>query len=307
MRKLMFLISIFMLLTACNLIVKKETQVADLTGTEGLIITLPKLPSELYVGQGLEIPITLDNAGAHKVQNGVLAIVGFNEEFVKFRQSKIEGINLEGKTNFLPGERTTKIFTIDSISLPEEKQREEAFEVIACYQYETIAVPIACINPQSQTGTQVVKGSCEFVDAQLSTSQGAPVAVTKVENWYYLESNEVEFRIYLKDVSGKGSILAKDSYAKFCLSGSELEAEDFNKINIEAYMGTQAMKCSQIGSTESTGSFTLLENTPSVTCRASIDFSKPAYTTPLSLYLTYGYAARTGFKITLKNPSYVIK
>ncbi|MEK6886868.1 MAG: hypothetical protein AABW88_03475 [Nanoarchaeota archaeon] len=307
MKRLTLFFVFFILFSACNLVTKKETQVADLTGTEGLIITLPKIPSEMYVGQGLEIPITLENLGAHKVKNGVLSIVGFNEDFVKFNQApKIEGINLDGKTNFLPGERTTKVFTINSVSLPEEKQREESFEVIACYQYETIAIPIACINPQSQTGVQVVKGSCEFVDAQLSTSQGAPLAVTKVENWYYLESKEVEFRIYLKDVSGKGSILAKESYAKFCLSNTELNSEDFNKINIEAYMGTQEMRCSPIGGSVGP-SFTLLENSPAVTCRASIDFDKPSYTTPLSLYLTYGYATRVGFKITLKNPSYVSK
>lgn len=304
MRKLMLFFTILILLTACNLIVRKQTEQADLTGTDGIVITLPKLPAELYIGQGLEIPITIDNAGASKVQNGILAIVGFNSEFVHFRQSKYEGINLEGKTNYVPGEKTTKIFTIDSISLPGEKQREEAFEVIACYQYETIAIPIACINPESQTGAQVVKGSCDYIDAKLSTSQGAPVAVTKVENWYYLDTKEVEFRIYVKDVSGKGSILAKDAYAKFCLSGTELKSEDFNKINIEAYMGTQLMTCSSIGSETSADSFTIVETAPSVRCRAKIDFNKPAYTTPLSLYLTYGYATRTGFKITLKNPSY---
>ncbi len=307
MRSIGLFFAILILFSACNLIVKKEVQVSDLTGTEGLTITLPKLPSEIYVGQGLEIPITLDNLGAHKVQNGILAIVGFNPEFVKFRQSKIEGINLAGKTNFLPGEKTTKIFTIDSASLPEEKQREESFEVIACYQYETIAIPIACINPQSQTGVQVVKGSCDYVDAKISTSQGAPVAVTKVENWYYLESKEVEFRIYVKDVSSKGSVLAKDSYAKFCLSDRELDAEDFNKINIEAYMGTQKMACLPISGENMPDSFTIFDESPSVKCRASIDFDKPAYTTPLSLYLTYGYAARTGFKINIKNPSYIGK
>jgi len=305
MKRLFAFLAILILFGACNLIVKKQTEQADLTGTEGLIITLPSIPSEMYVGQGLEIPITLDNAGASKVKNGVLSIVGFNPDFVHFKQSKIEGINLGGKTNFVPGEKSTKIFTIDSISLPGEKQREEAFEVIACYQYETIAIPIACINPQSQTGEEVVKGSCDYVDAKLSTSQGAPVAVTKVENWYYLNDNEVEFRIYLKDVSGKGSILAKESYAKFCLSGTELNTDDFNKINIEAYMGTQTMTCYNTGSETPTSSFTMVETSPSVRCRAKIDFTKPAYTTPLSIYLTYGYATRTGFKITLKNPSYV--
>lgn len=305
MKKLPLFLVLIILIAGCNLIVKKGEQQADILGTEGLVLTLPTLPTELYIGQGLEIPVTIENAGTYSVKNAMLSISGYNTEYVAFRETKFEGINLEGKTNFLPGEKTMKIFTLSSIILPTEKEKKEVFEVIACYQYETDAIPVVCINPQSQLGAQVVKGSCDFVDAKISPSQGAPIAVTKVETYYYTDKEEAEFRIYVKDVSGKGILLAKEAYAKRCLSNQPLTKEDQNKINIEAYLGTENMKCYSVTTNEPAESFIMIDNAPSIRCRAKINYNEPAYTSPLSIYLTYGYTSgKVSLPITLKNPLY---
>lgn len=311
MRKLFLIFILILFLTGCNYIskvtdlVKPAEEDADILGSEGLVLTLPELPTELYVGQGLEIPVTLENKGAHKVENAILVIsAGYDDKTVKFRSyPKIEGINLEGRTQFVPiGERTTKTFTISSISLPGDKEASKTFEVIACYQYETAASPVVCINPGSQFEKGVIAGACNFVDAKISPSQGAPIAVTKVETWYLTNREEAEFRIFVNDVSDKGVILKKEAYAKRCLSSDPLQTEELGIINIEAYMGGKPLTCYSVAAEEEAKQFTIRENAPSVRCRAKIDFDEPAYTTPLSIYLSYGYNIGKAFTITLKSP-----
>ncbi|MBN2421286.1 hypothetical protein JXB27_03335, partial [Candidatus Woesearchaeota archaeon] len=68
-----------MILTSCNIIVRKDQLATDMTGTGGLTLTLPKIPASLYPGQGLEIPIILENTGTHNIENAILAISGYDE------------------------------------------------------------------------------------------------------------------------------------------------------------------------------------------------------------------------------------
>ncbi len=45
-------------------------------------------------------------------------------------------------------------------------------------------------------------------------------------------------------------------------------------------------------------------STPAVMCRKTIDFTKQAYTTPLSITLEYGSIISKYVSITLQNPNY---
>jgi len=303
MKKVVLLLILLIFLASCNVIQPKK-EVADITGSDGLKLTLPKLPKELNVGQGLDIPITLENVGTHKVENGILSISGYDSNFVKFRtKPKVEGINLEGKSNFIPvGERRTEVFTISSVSLPDRKEKKEVFEAIACYQYQTIASPVVCINPKLVFGTTAIEAGCAFVDAKISPTQGAPVAVTKVETWYFSDKNEVEFRIFVKSLSKGGVILEQSAYAKRCLSPDPLKVEDIGVVNIEAFMSGTKLSC-YVGENQ-VDRFKVLNDRYSVTCRAQINPSEPAFTTPLSIELSYGYNIIDVFAITLKNPDF---
>ncbi|HME87372.1 MAG TPA: hypothetical protein VKE88_03085 [Candidatus Nanoarchaeia archaeon] len=302
MKKLLMILFISFLLVACT--PKKET--ADLLGSDGLSITIGRTPSELYVGQGLQIPVELENVGTATVKNAVLAVDGYTQDVIKFTSpTRIEGINLEGKSQFVSrGERTTKFFTIGSIVLPNNQDRKETFNILACYQYQTQASPVVCINPQLALGLAEVPSGCTFVDAQISPSQGAPVAVTKVETYYVADKQEVEFRIFIKDVSGKGVLVNSLAYAKRCLSPDPLTKDDFDSISMEAYLGGQKLECSVPGKTESTDTFTLspVDTADSIRCHASYDTREQAYTSILSVYLSYGYIQGKEFSITLKNP-----
>lgn len=304
-RKLIILL--LLVLASCSF---QQSTKSDITGTEGLKITLAKLPTELFVGQGVEIPITLENIGASKVENGILVLSGYDDNVVHFNSvPKITGINLDGRSEFVSqGAKTTKIFTISSLTLPSAKENKQTFEVFACYQYKTAASPVVCINPMSQFEEEVVKGSCDFVDAQISSSQGAPIAITKVETWYFSDQKEVEFKIYAKDVSGKGIVLDKQSYDKFCLGTEQLTKENLDVVNFEVYMSGEKLICYSGTGEEQIDKFALSKaDAPAIRCRAAINPKQPAYTTPISIYLSYGYISRSMFSIIIRNPSYTGK
>jgi len=304
MKKVIILLLMLMLLSSCNLVVKKgELKEGDITGGEGLAITLPEIPKELLVGQGLDIPITLENKGASNAENAILSIKGFSSQFVKFRTPTVfEGINLEGRSTFLPiGERTTKIFSISSITLPSVSSRQETFQVFACYQYQTQATAIVCINPRWAYGSAALVSGCTFNEGKITATQGAPIAVTKVVTAYDINQREVEFRIYVKDVSDTGVLLKSSAYDKRCLSDVKLTKDDLGVIHIDAFMSGIELNCF-IGNNR-VEEFKIAKEGHSVTCKAAIDRNEPGFTTPLSIDLSYGYNVGKIFKIDLKNPA----
>ncbi|MBN2420920.1 hypothetical protein JXB27_01420, partial [Candidatus Woesearchaeota archaeon] len=231
----------------------------------------------------------------------------YDEENIMFSSpTKYEGINLEGRTEFVPiGEKTTEIFTIGKIALPNAKEKLQVFNILACYQYKTEASPLVCINPQwAYSGSTQ---GCHFSEAQITSSQGAPVAVSRVVTSYFESRKEVQFDIFVKDVSGKGVVLAPSAYAKPCLGSVSLEEGDQGTVMMEAYLSGEKLRCYSATSDEISETFTISTqgDTYAARCKASIETNKPAYTTPLSVYLTYGYASGKTFQLTIKNPSFV--
>jgi len=304
MKKLILLLILLIIFSGCNLIKSTQKPESDIIGSEGLIMTLPNIPNEMFIGQGLQIPITLENAGASNVENGVLIIGLYDPDIVKFTSKpKIEGINLKGKTEFIPGEQTTEVFTISSINLPNIKEKQEAFEAVACYQYKTRASPVVCINSQLTFGTSAVQSGCDFIDAKISPSQGAPVVITKVQTWYYADRPEIEFRIFVSN-EARGVVLERNAYSKRCLTPQPLEPKDLNVVRIDASLGGIPIQCYSLKD-EPTNTFIISNEGFSIRCRSQIDPRTPAYTTLLSLDLSYGYVQLQPFTITLKNPAFI--
>lgn len=308
MKKIIIIAILAVLLTSCGYF-QTTKKAADITGTAGLVITLPKLPKEVYTGQGLEIPIQLENGGTSKIENAILILSGYDDKIINFRtQPKIEGISLEGRSEMVPvGEKRTEIFTISSVNLPSAKQITQIIQAVACYPYKTEASPVVCINPQAAYGKTDIKTGCDFTDAQLSSSQGAPIAVTKVETWYFIDERQVEFRIFVKDVFGKGIVTNSATYGKRCLVSDSLGENDLNIISAEVYMSGQLLSCYSVTGTDPIEKFNLLQDSsiPVLRCRAKLDPNKAAFTTPLTIRLSYGYVQLDVFSLLIKNPAYV--
>ena len=307
MKKLIFLLLI--ILSGCNFGQGGISTGAgtDITGSEGLSMKLGTIPGTVYLGQSFTIPITLENQGASKVEDAILSISGYNENYVHLDDSpKVEKINLEGKTTFSPvGERTVKIFRVGSISLPEGKDVTQVFLARVCYKYKTIANPVVCINPKLVQGESFQPGTCNFNEVKLSSTQGAPIAVTKVEALPYINEPTVDFLIYVQDVAKEGKAVYEESYTKPCLGKEPIFASEVEELKIEAYLGeNNKITCYPVaGEDEEITSFKIEEKGPSVKCRATIDTEANAYTTVLSIHLSYGYYNGQVFTVNLKNPA----
>ena len=302
--KRLLLIALLFLFTACG-----ELQAgapADLTGTEGLKLTIGSYPTEVFMGQSASIPVTIENKGLTAVDGGILSISGYDSRHLQFRSTRFDDIKLAGRGPFIPvGERTTRTFTITSIKLPDAKQKVETPQITACYKYRTEATPVVCINPSLRLGDQAIKSGCDFQTAQLTASQGAPLAVTRVETEYFSDGEEVEFKIYIDDVSGSGTVIASESYAKYCGESQPVVSKELNAVDVEAYLSGQTIPCFTVEHEEPVNRIILTKSGPDVICGARIDPTKSGYTTPMSIYLSYGYSEAKVLSMTLKNPSFV--
>ncbi len=297
--KRLFLVLILLLASCAG-----NTKAADIGGSDGLSITLGEIPKVVYEGQGITVPVTLENLGASKAENGILLLTSFDPDVIHLDSQKIiTGINLEGRSELTSiGEKSVNIFNIGSITLPEGKETTETLNVVACYQYTTEASPVVCINPNFNTG-QPILGGCNPKKVDLNPTQGAPVAVTNVE--VIQNPEKVDFRIYLDYVSStKGTIVPKDSYSKSCIGNEEVKSTETNMINLEAYLSGEKLTCTSIatGKTADNGFRIRGSKEPSVLCSARVDSTQQSYTTPLSIKLSYGHVISQSFSVDLRSP-----
>ncbi len=284
----------FILLSGCTSYDESDekTVKGDITGTSGMSLKFSYVPDKIIPGQTFSIPVEIENRGKANIENGILTISGYNEQYVSFSYSKIENINLEGINKFTnQGEKAIKTF-IAYKTTPPESEYVANFVVTACYPYKTEAAPTVCVNPKIFTQSVVGKDECKEIDYTLS-SQGAPVAVTKIETWFDPQNSYWYFKIDAENKGG-GRIRAIDAYAKDCI-GPALSPDDLGKVKIEAYLGGKQINCFESVDlrstvpTRNTDSFKIDAGKGSVVCGTAIDRTDSAYRTPLNLILSYGY------------------
>lgn len=287
-KKIIFLMIVLILISGCGkLLPKQKQQASAVGGTTALEFKFLNLPKQIVSGQTFNIMVDMENKGKADIEEGVLILSGYDDKYISLESSKKENIKLLGVSQYnVMGEKTIETFKITKTDIPLKEYRAN-FVAVACYKYKTEASVNACINPNLVTGGTVsVQEGCNEMDYKLG-SQGAPVAVTKIETYYGSDFSFVQFRIFLED-KGKGRVRAEEAYSRECI-GPALVPEDLGKIKIEAFLGGQSIECFRDGFQRTTDNFRLQAGKSEIECRASIDKNQPAYTSPLSIRLSYGY------------------
>ena len=206
------------------------------------------------------------------------------------------------------------------------------FQVTSCYRYMTEASLPVCIDPNPYLSVNQQK-VCTVSDIS-GGSQGAPVAVSKVEEDVSPSKDgfgpTVYFRVYVNNVGG-GQVLAPDydsiSMAPTIIndyqfptypssynvpnslddcSCGKLVFKDYDKVFIEAYLGG--------GTVAQSGGFPmtcypqiipLTKGQGSALCQVTLDDptygSSTAYTSQLNILLRYGYTKSIVKQVTIKN------
>ncbi len=245
-----------------------------------------------FVGLNLNINLNSNRIGARladPVWGAMQGTYGWNAP-----------IALEGDTPESPG-GGMEVYEFPSYIyyLPESlDQFRQPIMVTACYSYVTRATTMVCIDPKPNSNS---KKACIARDVSHSGGQGAPVAVTRVEQ--QASSGKVVFTISVKH-SKKNSLdelfdITQLFYKCNPHAGAIVKPSDKNVVDIlyvELSGEDITMSCSGGGKirldTAGNGQFT---------CTAYMNqMSESAYEAPLLVELGYGYGKNIYKEITIK-------
>jgi len=180
-------------------------------GTQGLevgfIDGLP--PREVYQGNNFKIGLRLQNKGAYRISRGTIEVTGLDKRYVFLPEKKKSLQPVEGKSMTSPGGG----FYIEEFSgeilkgLEKAKEYEANYYAVANYDYRTELQTEVCINTNLYSDLKLSKDSCKPEESQRFSGQGAPVAITKLEEVTIPEDDgaRIVFKLYLEN-KGNGHL-----------------------------------------------------------------------------------------------------
>jgi hypothetical protein len=187
MRKILLLLFLFVLsflIISCN-VVESDTNL----GTEGIVVSFADdLSYTIYEGSPLSIVVNVNNKGRFDEPYGRIVLSGFDPFIMPFSElapnnnyaviylPEIEGVkpyNEEGGFETISFE-----ILANNIYLSNFEKYEPKLMLSSCYYYETTANPTVCISSDPFNTKLKI---CDPFKPIIMQSQGAPVAVTKIE------------------------------------------------------------------------------------------------------------------------------
>ncbi len=294
---------IAILLVSCSKNANQKPSIDYRTGTQGLVLSFPNgVPLQIYENDvDVRIPVQIENKGAFpqfdelSYFTGYIWIGGYDPNIVgaHFDQGdvwkQLDPEVLEGKTAFnAQGGVTVEDLLISVGDLPTGTTSYQPQLIFyLTYLYKTIASPTICVDPQPRS-INVKDKVCSLPDFQKSypvAAQGGPVGVTGVQQ--VQTSTQMIFKFDIQNF-GIGQVIEKDLIDQNPNEGYDWR--DLNKVYIEdVRLGDQTVdKCKpDIG--EAVDLYQGVGHFQCTVSMASIG-SAQAYTTPLTVTLSYGYA-----------------
>ncbi len=280
-----------------NLIPDSEFKIAVLLENKGAAdIACDKTPGSCgyYLAFAKE-PISGVTTPLGKPPSGELKDALLEDDAVK------EQYTILGKESYLSGGRAAMEFS-DKVATDAKSTTTAAVTFMACYPYKTSLSASVCVQTAHYTVPEKSR-VCELKTLSFS-SQGAPVAVTKIEQESIPTSGYVKprFKIYISEV-GRGTVIAKDteSLKKACTKKATNLKEIIGKVTIEeATISGKQLNCEKKTIT--------LTGTPKkdfVECSPTeSDIFKAGASnnivTPLKIVLGYGYQSAISKEIKIE-------
>jgi len=254
------------------------------TGTQGMVLEfLPGSPPDrLYEGDPLSLVVKYANKGASTVEGGMLYVSGYDRAYVPLNPDQVP-FNAEGKSVYNPEGLVsyTAEFMAGAVGAPPYVDVfPQTFKVTACYKYRTEAGVDVCIDPDPLR-IQPEDKVCVIHDTSLS-SQGAPVAVTRVEE--DAAKGRVQFQIAIRNV-GAGTVIASSNGAvPLDRCQADLRQDEIDKVELTAELSGRSLECNP-------KQVRLINGQGIAICSLFLaDYqTQEAYQTTLNVYLDYGY------------------
>lgn len=289
-KKSMIIFAVFaalLFLASCSGLSRSRGQVTPYTfhtGTQGMVLEfLPGSPPDrLYEGDPLSMVIKYANKGAYTVEGGMLYVSGYDRSYVPLVPDQ-QPFNAEGKSVYNPEGLVSYIaeFSTSAVAAPPYVDIfPQTFKITACYKYRTEAAADVCIDPDPLR-IQPEDKVCIIHDASLS-SQGAPVAVTRVEE--DAAKGRVQFRVGISNVGGGTVIASSAGSVPLDRCQADLRQDEIDKVEISAELSGRPLDCTP-------RQVRLINGQGIAFCSLFLsDYqSQEAYQTTLNIYLDYGY------------------
>ncbi len=255
---LLLLVAISVLLAGCQLTGSKgKGSIPDSSsafkGSDGLVLSFfdDAPPDKLIPGSEFNIAVLIENKGAADIACG--AAPGSCGYYLAFAKEPISGVKpssgelkdalledpgvkaqytILGKESYLSGGRAAMEFSDKATDVKATTTASATF--IACYPYTTSLSASVCVQTAHYTVPEKSR-TCELKTLSFS-SQGAPVAVKKIEQESILSGGYVKprFKIYISE-AGKGTVIAKDadSLKKACIKETSNLNDIIGKVTVE--------------------------------------------------------------------------
>lgn len=275
MKKIFYIIIFFVLIAGCS----KDDKINPVEsidfhkGTEGLSMEIVKdlPPEDIWKNSEFTIGIRLQNKGPSDIKSGEIVLSGLDPKYSELEEYQ-QSFRLSGRSYEYPeGDQEIIKFNVKNIGVPiGSNEYTAAFTARAYYDYETEASANVCINPDIYSYGKV-DDVCENKEIALSGGQGAPVAVTKIQERISPLSEsygsiEVEFKIELENL-GAGEVVKKVVVDDVLLVNKRLSC---NLQEIEVKKGKKS----------------------SIICETNLDGIENAYTSSLIIRLSYEYTQK---------------
>jgi len=208
---LAIVIVILLISTACSRLGRRpgdiEPEAIDYhAGTKGLVLSLAKNrpPSEIWRGSDFIIEADLQNQGAYLAENILVKVYGFDPIYIQPSENQRRIEPLAGKSFGYPeGDFDSVIFEHKNIKDPLGRGTHP-FTVTVEYDYGTEAVFTPCISPEINSIIKTKDKVCEVKEIT-STGQGAPVAVTRVNEIPLLTEKQDQLKLdFIMEIENRG-------------------------------------------------------------------------------------------------------
>ncbi len=278
---------------------RKEPATGYRTGSQGVVLTfVPNFPRpRMYDDEPFDVMLEVRNRGSHPVGFGYdrVYLSGFDIGIITgiAVSGKPIPTGLEGATQYNPeGGFDTLEFKGNINPLKRKNIDKYPATILAtsCYNYRTIASENICIDPDPfSAGTE--RKVCTPGPVGFDT-QGAPIAVTNVD--VEAAPRVTRLKIQISNVGGGtvfksgGDFLAKCS--PYHSAGLQYNDVDYVTLSKVEAAGTVIADCKP---KDNQNNVRLTNGQATVFCELGNLRSSPAYTTPLTIELDYGYRSTT--------------
>ena len=272
-------------------------------GTGGVEIQFLKNapPDRIYEGDRIDISVEVRNLGAYptdKSLQGKLEISGFDPSSIQGSWDGGNGIptDLEGRSQYnLEGGYAVMTYSDrNGVHVPFDADYYEPRIIVhSCYKYKTIANPVVCIDPDPYAVVEERK-VCNIQDVSVGAGQGAPVAVTYVEE--EVGSDQIYFRIHIAN-SGSGSVMLPRAYNDCPF---DVDIEELDKVTGKVKLPHDASPdCSPKGT--ASDPIRLTDGNGYIFCKFDKPATESAYITNLDIELDYVYSSSIYKQIKIIN------